>query len=43
VVVGVAQLALAPARGAPVIAYVIGGAFVAVGAARLWLSGRLRR
>jgi hypothetical protein len=40
---GIAQLALAPARDAGPLAYVIGALFVGLGAGRLWLSGRLRR
>ena len=42
-ILGVAQLVLAPLRGAGVLAYVIGAIFVGLGAARLWLAGRLRR
>ena len=42
-ILGVAQLAVAPVRGSGVLAYVIGAVFVALGAARLWLAGRLRR
>ena len=40
VIVGVAQIVLAVARGAGVGSYVLGALFVAVGAGRVWLSSR---
>jgi hypothetical protein len=42
-VLGIAQLALAPVRHAGPLAYVIGAVFVGLGVGRLWLAGRLRR